>query len=415
MKVSNEVMNIYGNDGDQFDKVAIDSSGNVICAGTIGSEGTGSHVGILIIKYDINLNVLVRKVYGGSGGDRFGQVTTDSNNNVICVGYTLSGRAGDYDTLVVKFDSDLNLLARKTYGGIILDEFSAVATDSNDNVICAGYTTSEDNCYHDALVVKFSGTDLSILARKVYGGTVIDMFRGVTTDTNGNIICTGYTRSEGSGYDDTLVVKYDSNLNVLARKSYGGYVFDYFYGVATDTNNDIICVGYTTGEGSGNDDALVVKFSGSDLSILAKKVYGGTINDRFRGVATDSDDNIICTGHTTSEGDDNGNVILVVKFDSDLNVLARKTYGGIDDDDHYLGVTIDPNGNIIYVGRTISEETNDYTPLVVKYYTPLVVKFQRRLYQVATDTNGNVICTDVNDTDESDSHEDAVVVNHDEL
>ena len=204
-------------------------------------------------------------------------------------------------------------------------------------------------------------TDILI---SVYGGTVIDMFRGVTTDTNGNIICTGYTRSEGSGYDDTLVVKYDSNLNVLARKSYGGYVFDYFYGVATDTNDDIICVGYTNSEGSGGDDALVVKFDTS-LNILAKKVYGDTGIDWFNEVATDSNGNIICAGRTNSEGA-GSDVALVVKLDTNLSILARKVYGGSGIDILY-GVAIDTNDDIICVGITASEGAGNYDALVVKF------------------------------------------------
>jgi hypothetical protein len=315
------------------------------------------------VKFDPNLNILARKVYGGSGIELFHAVTIDSSDNIICAGYTGSEGAGSVDTLVVKFDPNLNILAKKIYGGTGDDRFNGVTTDTNDNIICVGVTTSEGTGSYDALVVKFD-SNLNILARKVYGGTGPDYFYRVATDTNDNIICAGYTSSEGSGGVDTLVVKFDTNLSILARKVYGGGSHDYFYGVATDTNDDIICVGYTNSEGSGGDDALVVKFDTS-LNILAKKVYGDTGIDWFNEVATDSNGNIICAGRTNSEGA-GSDVALVVKLDTNLSILARKVYGGSGIDILY-GVAIDTNDDIICVGITASEGAGNYDALVVKF------------------------------------------------
>ncbi len=148
-------------------------------------------------------------------------------------------------------------IAEKVYGGTGIDRFYEVVTDTNNDIICVGYTASEDsNCWY-ALVVKFSGSDLSILARKVYGGTGTEYFHGVTTDTNNDIICAGIT-----GSDDALVVKFSgTDLSILSSKVYGGSGDDCFNGVTTDSNNDTVCVGYTSSDG---DDALVVKFSGND-------------------------------------------------------------------------------------------------------------------------------------------------------
>ena len=346
---------------DYFNGVATDTNGNIICAGYVGSEGAGGN-DTSVVKFDTNLNILAKKVYGGSGHDIFYGVTTDTNNDIICVGNTASEGAGSYDTLVVKFDPNLNILAKTIYGGFSYELFYAVTIDSSDNIICVGYTHSEGSGHSSALLVKFD-TNLSILARKVYGGAGSDRFHGIATDINNNIICAGWTNSEGAGGIDTSVVKFDTDFNILASKVYGGSGDDRFFGVATDSNGNVICAGWTSSEGAGGWDALVVKFD-TNLNILAKKVYSGTGIDWFWRVATDTNGNIICVGFTTSEGAGSDDA-LVVKFDSNLNILAKKIYGGAGTD-WLFGVAIDTNGNVICAGRTSSEGAGSADTLVVK-------------------------------------------------
>jgi hypothetical protein len=356
------MVSVYGGTGiDLFFGVVTDSSGNIICAGLTDSEVAGNN-DALVVKFDTNLNILASKVYGGIGSDIFHEVATDANDNIICVGVTSSEGSGIDDTLVVKFDTNLDILTKKIYGGSGIDRFRRVATDSNDNIICVGYTTSEGSGGNDALVVKFD-PNLNILAKKIYGGAGTDYFYGVATDTNDNIICVGYTTSEGSGGNDALVIKFDPNLNILARKIYGGTGTDEFRGVTTDSNNNITCVGWTSSEGADSDVALVVKYD-PNLDIIAKKIYDGSGADLFFGVVTDSSGNIICAGQTTSEGSGDWDT-LVVKFDPNLNILAKKIYGGTGTDE-FRGVTTDSNNNITCVGWTSSEGAGNYDALVVK-------------------------------------------------
>ncbi len=378
MKVNTEVMNIDGNDGCDFDEfyaVATDSSGNIICVGVTKAEGADDW-DTLLVKYDSNLNMLARKVYSGTNLDEFRGVTTDSSGNVICVGWIDSEGAGDHDALVVKYDSDLNILAKMIYGGTGTDVFHGVTIDSSDNIICTGQTTSEGAGSFDALVVKYD-SDLNILAKKIYGGSGTDAFYTVATDSSDNIICAGYIHSERVDYDVALVVKFDTNLNILAKMIYDGT--DWFDTVATDANDNVICVGRTDSEGAGNWDALVVKYD-SNLNILAKKIYSGTDIDWFNGVAIDSNDNVICAGRTNNEGSGNRDT-LVVKYDTNLNILAKKVYSATGIDRLYEVVT-DANDNIICVGRTDSEGAGDYDALVVKFDTDLNL-LTRKIYDGA--------------------------------
>jgi len=354
------ISSVYGGSGiDYFQDVAVDSSDNIICVGYTYSEGAGGDA--LVVKFDPNLTILARKRYGGSGVDYFYDVAVNSSDNIICVGYTSSEGAGG-DALVVKFDSNLTILARKRYGGSGNDQFRSVAVDSDDNIICVGYTSSE-GAGGDALVVKFD-PNLTILARKRYGGSGDDRSYGVAVDSSGNIICAGYTESEGAGSYDTLVVKFDPNLTILARKVYGGSGEDYFQNVAVDSSDNIICVGNTNSEGFGSYDALIVKFD-PNLTILARKRYGGSGSDYFYGIAVDSSDNIICVGNTNSEGAGSYDG-FVVKFDPNLTILARKRYGG-SGTDVFRNVAVNSSDNIICAGSTTSEGAGNNDGLIVKF------------------------------------------------
>ena len=253
--------NVVADKIDIFYCVTTDHAGNFIAAGGTTTEGSGLQ-DALVIKFDTNLGVLYKKVYGGAYNEQFNGVAVDSSNNIICAGQTNSEAAASgsptyNDALVVKFDSSLNLVARKIYGGATTDTFLAVAVDTLNNIICVGYTTSEGaNANGDALIVKFDNS-LAILYRKIYGGTGIELFLRVKTDSSNNIICAGYTNSEGLGGNEALLCKFDSTLTSVSRKRYGGAAHDYFKGVVCDSANNIICVGNSLTAGTQN--GLLIK------------------------------------------------------------------------------------------------------------------------------------------------------------
>ncbi len=77
-------------------------------------------------------------------------------------------------------------------------------------------------------------------------------------------------------------------LGQVLSATYGGSSKDYFHSVYAD-GDYIYAAGYTYSEGEGNRDALLVKFHKADLSIAARKVYGGSSPDNFQSVYADGD------------------------------------------------------------------------------------------------------------------------------
>ncbi|MCD4760492.1 hypothetical protein K8R42_01200 [bacterium] len=286
--------------------------------GSTQAEGQGSD-DALIVKFNSDLSIAARKVYGGASTDSFRDVYSDGTY-IYAVGNTQSEGAGSTDALIVKFNSDLSIAARKVYGDSTLDNFYGVYSDGT-YTYAVGYTNSEGVGNYDGLIVKFN-SDLSIAARKVYGGASYEHLHDVYSDGT-YIYIVGDTASEGQEGYDALIVKFNSDLSIAARKVYGGASGDYFYGVHSD-GTYTYAVGMTGSEGQGEFDALIVKFN-SDLSIAARKVYGRTSSatrDSFTNVY--SDGTYIYTVGYTRLSDYDG---LMVKFNSDLSINSEKLYG----------------------------------------------------------------------------------------
>jgi len=302
------------------------------------------------------------KLYGGSKYDYFLGICQD-DDYIYGVGETESEGQGYADALIVKFNkSDLNVAAKKIYGGSEVDYFYGVCQDTN-YVYAVGQTESEGQGYSDALIIKFNKSDLSIVAKKTYGGSGIELFYGVCQD-NDYVYAVGYTESEGQGNADALIVKFNkSDLSIAAKKIYGGSLDDNLYGVCQD-NDYIYAVYYTESEGQGDRDALIVKFNKSDLSIAAKKIYGGNTYDYFYGVCQDTN-YVYAVGETDSEGQGNYDAMIVKFNKSDLSIAAKKIYGG-SKSDRFMEVCQDTN-YVYVVGRTYSEAQGYTDTLIVKF------------------------------------------------
>jgi hypothetical protein len=329
---------------------AVDSKGNVFLVGATLSEGQGgiSYGDCLIVKLDSNLNLIAKKIYGGTSDDRFIGVTVDKEDNVIAVGRSAepAGFGGFGDLLIVKFNNDLNIIARKIYGNGNDQAFWEVATDSQLNIFVVGwsYVTGK---MQDAVIVKFS-KNLDIIKAKYYGGNSTEYFSGIVIDHNDNVFVCGMTLSEGSGgtapYGDALIIKFDNNLNILGRKVYGGTGSDQVWDIDVDSQNNIFVVGYFTNLASTKYNGIIIKLSNT-LSLIATKTYSNQAinNTNFSGVIVDKNDNVIVAG-----GADKG---LILKFDNNLNLVTQRQISGI----FFINVAIDSQNNILASGNTSTE------------------------------------------------------------
>jgi len=280
--------------------VAIDSADNIIVTGRTNSDGAGGN-DVLIAKYNSAGALQWDRTLGGTGTDAGNAVAIDSADNIIVVGYTNSDGAGDLDLLIAKYNSAGALQWDRTLGGTGGDIGYAVAIDSADNIIVVGYTASSGPLSGiDFLIAKYNSAGSLQWDRRL-GGTGTDIGTAVAIDSDDNIIVVGYTNSDGAGGNDVLIAKYNSAGALQWDRTLGGTGTDRGYAVAIDSADNIIVTGQTNSDGAGGYDFLIAKYNSAG-SLQWDRTLGGTGTDAGTAVAIDSANNIIVTGRTTSDG-----------------------------------------------------------------------------------------------------------------
>ena len=301
--------------------VAVDSLDNIIVTGYTTSDGAGS-ADFLIAKYNSSGVLQWDRTLGGTGDDLGYGVAVDSLDNIIVFGFTNSYGAGSEDLLVAKYNSSGVLQWDKTLGGTGTDWGYGVAIDSLDNIIVTGFTVSDGAGGSDVLVAKYNSSGVLQWDRTL-GGTGAESGQAVAIDSLDNIIVAGWTQSDGAGSYDFLIVKYNSSGVLQWDRTLGGTGDDRGYGAAIDSLDNIIVIGATASDGAGSYDLLLAKYNSSGV-LQWDRTLGGTGGDVGNAVAVDSLDNIIVTGRTDSDGAGNQDALLA-KLPSDGSLEG--TYG----------------------------------------------------------------------------------------
>jgi hypothetical protein len=298
--------------------VSSDAAGNAYATGTISSPGLFDNItvpcnvsDVFLTKYDSSGNILWANVGGGALLDQGNDIATDANGNSYVVGaiqtnglhptaqfgnFTLTGH-GDYDWLVVKYDTLGNVLWAKNYGSTAGDTANSVGPDAAGNVYVTGFysgtmtvegVTVTSRGLFDIFLAKFDGNG-TLLWLKSAGGTGSDIGHGLVIDGEGNAGITGEFQNtatfgthsvRAAGLGDAFIAKYDAAGNNLWVHSGGGTIsfeIDAAKAIGVDSLNNF----YITGDYSGTAtfDGLSVPntgTSGTDI-FIAKYNSSGAI------------------------------------------------------------------------------------------------------------------------------------------
>jgi hypothetical protein len=362
---------------------------------------------------------------GSTTTDYAYSLAIDSNNNVYITGYTegsLDGtNAGSDDAFLAKYDSTGTRLWTRHLGSTSEDVANGVAIDSNDNVYITGHTygSLDGNTnagQDDAFLAKYDSTGTRLWTRQL-GSTSYDGARGLAIDSNNNVYITGDTESSldgtNAGWEDAFLAKYDSTGTIVWTRQLGSTSEDIAYSLAIDSNNNVYITGHTEGSldgtNAGSDDAFLAKYDSTGTRLWTRQL-GVTSNDRARGVAIDSNNNVYITGSTRGSLDGNTSAgstdAFLAKYDSTGTIVWTRQLGSISFD-LANSVAIDSNNNVYITGYTegsLDGNTNDGEnddAFLAKYDSTGTRLWTRQLgstsYErargVAIDSNNNVYIT----------------------
>jgi hypothetical protein len=329
------IVGIYGGDNiESYSDICEDYEGNIITIGMTLSEGSGVNE-CLVMKFDSELNIITKKLIGGANVDSFQRMAIDRNNNIFIVGYTTSEGVGtptNNNAIIYKLDKNCNIITRKVFEGSDADLFMSVCVDPAGNVYVCGHEKTQPitTNWYSGMIVKFNNSLSTILAKKYCGvANTNTIYYDIGIDNNGYIYACGIGASPSVANYNAVITRFDSSLNIVANKLYYGPAAELFYALSIDSDNNIYCVGHTLSEGptvNNYSSALIVKFD-SSLNIITKKLYAGNNTDTFYRIKI-KDDNLFVVGWTQSAGNSAFENGLFVKFDSSLNILDNKLVNG---------------------------------------------------------------------------------------
>jgi formylglycine-generating enzyme required for sulfatase activity len=331
--------------------------------------GGGAPDAILSI-FNSNGSFQWAKRIGGGSANYIRDIAIDNSQNVSLVGeindtglgFDLNG---DGDTM------DTNETSGGVHGGydVFLSVFNSIGTFQWAKVIGG---TGDDYSYGSAVD---SYRDI-IVTGKINGNADIN--------GDGDTADTAETAGGVNGAEDVFISDFDSSGTFLWAKRLGGLSSDYGYGLAVDSNNNIIVTGNVTGKadlnGDGdtadtNENGATGIYQGTDgfISVFNSsgtfqwsKRLGGTSSDVVNPVSVDSVNNIIVVGSITGNADLNGDGdtadtaetgggiysstdAFVSVFNSGGTFQWAKRWGGTSGDGAY-DLAVDSNNRIIAVG-----------------------------------------------------------------
>lgn len=259
-----------------FDSVFVDDS-YVYALGKVTIDSDPKLMAVKFNKSD--LSIALSKIY--SSINKVSGATDDTSYIYVAgMDYGTDSTPGAYIVKISK--ADLSVSGHVNYSvNNNAQEFMDIASDT-DYLYAVGVNTGE-LVTQAAMIIKFTKSDLSIQYKKNLDGSSLDYFYGVDVDDS-YVYAVGQTYSEGTS-GSALVVKLNkSDLSLDTQKTLDGSGYDRFIDVLSVDSSNIYLIGYTTSEGAGSEDGLIVKINKSDITIDSKKIYGTSGSDFLEGI-----------------------------------------------------------------------------------------------------------------------------------
>ncbi len=262
-----------------------------------------------LIKWDRLGNELWLRIWGGSGDDHANDIWGDNLGNIYTCGFS------SYGVFVNKWDANGNLLWNRTLNGSGSNAYSLWGDGEYIYVSCVNISRP---------VLTKLDTSGNQIWTHLWDIATIGIKNTLWGDGAGNIYTCGDTASLDVGNKDILLLKWDTDGNVLWYRTWGGSEQEDGKNI-WGSGNAIYTCGYTRSFGPGSGNLVLVKWDGEGNQIWNRTLnYGeSSVGDGIWGTGT----TIYTCGRQYIDSE-NLSDMMVVKWDSNGNQLRTYSWGG---------------------------------------------------------------------------------------
>lgn len=312
---------------DAFNSIDLDGEGNVYVAGYSERDYANqydiillkySNDGTLQWEKDFSLPDVNNLEFEGS--DVAFKVKVDKNGDILVAGYAhnkdeATGYYSD-DFILMKYNPAGELQWFQTYdNSYSTDRITDMALDSEDNVYVIGQ--SDFTTFSNSMIVKRYAPDGSPQwFNRIYNeGEVYSNFF-VLVDQNDDVVVAYTSSFMDSTQNDISIIKYNSNGTILWSDRYDNSgENDNVYEIGLDEENNIIITGTTTHDFTGYTDFLTIKYSPDGVRQWVKTFNGkGNQHDNAYSVDFDSENNVYIAGITGTSSSDSYYDVGIYKY-----------------------------------------------------------------------------------------------------
>ncbi|MGC8804577.1 MAG: hypothetical protein ACP5JO_06670 [Candidatus Ratteibacteria bacterium] len=271
------------------------------------------------------------KQYDNSGNADIGwAITASFDNGFIIVGASGSskilGARKNYQGLVIKIDSEGNVVKMKSFGSSGQDLLSSVVCDGT-YFIAAG-SKIEPPYKRQGWIIKFD-SDLNLLWEKTFGGEQDDSFSQVINAGDRNFFLIGETKSYGKkdGRSDVYMVQIDDSGNLKWQQTYDLGSDDIGTSIAQlkDGKYVIAAVSCTKNPGSllqeGFSTCIIINQNGT---IVKQRKFMEGKKNKFLKVKAISDGGAILVGTTSMLDKFPSEDTWIVRLNENCDILWSK-------------------------------------------------------------------------------------------
>lgn len=332
--------------------------------------------------------------YGGSGAETAQAIIATMDGGYAVLGYSnsmdgdLVGKTTNVnDYWLLKLDAEGNMEWNKTFGGSKDDRGQSLAQTNDGGYILTGYAMSDDGDgsnnegFHDNWILKLDGSG-NLEWEKSYGFSGHDHSYDIIQTQDGGYFFIGFldiTAARADGYTEkgnSLTrhgvgefwgTKINAQGTILWRKYFGGTNNDRAHAVVQSNDGGYVMAGFSESndfdisDTKGSYDFWVVKITNSG-EMVWERSFGGSGIEIAYDIAKTADNSYVITGNTFSTDTDialnkGESDVWLIKIDDNGNLLWEMTYGG-SQFDAAQAVYPSSDGGFLVVGNSKSSDVD---------------------------------------------------------